>query len=118
MANRQTSGEPETEDPGAAAIKAMTDLQKAGLGPLSWMGTAMLENMSELGSEVTQFIADRIKEDVKTQHQILHCKDAAQMRDIQTEFVRKAVEQYTAETGKLVEMSNKFMTSAIKGKSN
>lgn len=103
------------DDPAASAMKAMTDLQKAGLGPLTWMGTAMLENMSALGSEVTQFVADRIKEDVKTQHQILHCKDSGELRKIQTEFVQNAVEQYTAETGKLVEMGNQFMSAALKG---
>ncbi len=115
MADKQTT-ETTAEAPGASAIAAMTELQKAGLGPLTWMGTAMLENMSALGSEVTQFIADRIKEDVKTQHQILHCKDMTTLQRIQSEFVQKAVEQYTAETGKLVKMSTDFMDSALNGK--
>ena len=117
MADKQTA-ETTSEELGAAAMKAMTDLQSAGLGPLTWMGTAMLENMSAMGSEVTQFIADRIKEDVKTQHQILHCKDMTELRQIQSDFVQKAVEQYTAETGKLVQMSAEFMDAAFKGKKN
>ncbi len=117
MADKQTTGGT-LEDPTATALKAMTDLQKAGLGPMTWMGTTMLENMSAMGSEVTQFIADRIKEDVKAQHQIIHCKDAGELRKIQSDFVQNAIEQYTTETGKLVEMSNKFMTSALKGNAN
>ena len=70
MAERQTTKE--TPDPGAMAMKAMADFQKAGMGPLTWMGTAMLESMSAMGSEVVQFVSDRIKEDVKMQHQVLH----------------------------------------------
>ena len=117
MADKRTM-EPTPEAQGAAAMKAMADLQNAGLAPLTWMGTAMLEAMSAMGSEVTQFIADRIKEDVKTQHQILHCKDMTELRRIQSDFVQKALEQYTAETGRLVQMSAELMDTAFKGRKN
>jgi len=116
MANKRTTEG--MTDTGATAMKAITDLQKAGLGPLAWMGTAVLESMSAMGSEVTQFIAHRIKEDVRTQHQILHCKDVSELRQIQTDFVQNAIEQYTAETGKLVQMNSELMNSALKAKPN
>ena len=45
---------------------------------------------------------------MKTQHEILHCDDPTKLQHIQAEFVQKAIEQYTAETGKLVEMSQKL----------
>ncbi len=79
--------------------------QNTGLDPLSWMGTAWIEAMSDLGSELASFVAERIREDVKTQHEILHCKSVAEMQAIQAAFMERAYVQYTVETGKLIEKS-------------
>ena len=85
-------------------------LQSLGFRTMSGMGVAWAETLSDMGSEVLSFVADRIKEDVKTQHKMLHCRDMAELQKIQTEFVQTAIDQYTAETGKLVEMSQELMT--------
>lgn len=80
-------------------------LQDQSFKMMSQMGLAWVEGMSELGSEVLSFVADRIKEDVKTQHKMLHCKDVTELQNIQAEFLQTAMDQYAAETGKLVQMS-------------
>lgn len=77
---------------------------QAALGSMAGLGTFWIEAISDIGAEVAGFIAERIKEDVKTQYAILHCKNAADLQHIQYEFVQKAVEQYQAETGKLLQM--------------
>ncbi len=82
----------------------MARLQQAGFGGWIQLNAAWLEAMGEMGAELASFISDRVKEDVKTQHQLLHCKDMDEARRIQENFVQKAVDQYQAETGKLVEM--------------
>ena len=94
-----------TDDAARSATEAFAALQEMGLGNMMGIGTAWLEAMSDMGAEVIGFVADRIKEDVKTQHEILHCKDAAELQRIQARFFEKAVKQYQDETGKLVEMS-------------
>jgi len=88
-----------TRKPTADAKKAETErgdpmaaLQSAGLDSLSWFGAPMLENMSTMGSEMLQFFADRIKEDMKTQHEILHCKTPREMLEVQTKFFQKAID--------------------------
>jgi S-methylmethionine-dependent homocysteine/selenocysteine methylase len=91
-----------TADPVTAAVQ---DLQDAGLGPLAWMGTAWTEAMSDIGSEMMSFLSDRIQEDVKTQHKILHCKTLTELQEAQTAFLERAYVQYTVETGKIVKMS-------------
>ena len=90
-------------------------LQAFGFKAMTGMGTVWTEMMSQMGSEVLSFVADRIRQDVKTQHQLLHCRDIEEARRIQAEFLRKAVDDYTAETGKLVEMSAEFMKAAGAG---
>lgn len=94
-------------------LDAVAEMQRAGLGSLNWMGLAWLEAMGDLGAEVASFIAERIREDAKTQHEILHCRDAAQLQHIQGKFVQTAIDQYTAETGRIVELEKGFWESAL-----
>lgn len=93
------------------SLDVMAELQKAGFGNMMGMGTAWMEAVSDMGAEVVSFVANRIQEDVKTQHKILHCKDFTELQQIQAEFFQKALDQYQAETGKLVEMSAAAFTA-------
>ena len=102
-----------------AIMGSMAELQKAGFGSMAIFGAAWVESLSDLGAEVLSFVAERVKEDVKVQHELLHCKDIAQMQHIQAQFIQKAMDQYQAETGKLVEMSNSALSAALeKAKNN
>ena len=96
------------------AMSDLTALQTFGFNNMTSFGTAWVEALGEMGSEVVSFVADRIKEDVRTQHEILHCDDMAELQRIQARFMKKAIEQYTAETGKLLEMSHQFFPKSDK----
>lgn len=110
----EKSKDTEVEDPIHAALD---NLQESGLGTLAWMGTTWVEAMSDLGSEVLSFIAERISEDVKTQHEILHCKTMTELQQVQAAFLERAYVQYTVETGKLVKMGTEvFPPLATKAK--
>lgn len=87
------------------AINAMATIQEAGLGNVMQMNSKWMEAMSGMGAEMLGFVADRIKEDVKTQHDVLQCKNVADFQQVQTQFMQRTMDQYRAETGKLVEMS-------------
>lgn len=82
--------------------------------PSVWMGPAWLGNLAHLGSEVASFIAERIQNDMRTQHALMHCKTMAEVQHVQAQFLQKAFDQYHAETGKLVEMTNR-MTAQFQG---
>ena len=103
MAEKSQTQDPKTTA-SAEPFNAMTQLQEAGFGNMMGMGTAWMEALSEMSAEVAGFVANRIKEDAKTQHEILHCKNPADLQHIQAQFMQKAMDQYHAETGKLVEM--------------
>jgi hypothetical protein len=103
-----------TTSTGDAPLNAMTALREAGFGNMIGMSAAWLEAVGDMSAEFVSFVADRVKEDVKVQHQILHCKDAAELRHIQSQFLQKAVDQYQAETGKLIEMGTKAFTPPSK----
>ena len=109
------TAEPATkENPAAEALEALT---RVGFGPMASMSTTWVEAMSKMGSEVMSFVAERIKEDVKTQREILHCKDLKELQSIQARFLQRAIEQYTEETGKLVEMNSNLIEATKPPKS-
>jgi hypothetical protein len=93
---------------GTAQTDDLAALQAQGLKALTGMNTAWMEALGEMGTEVMTFLADRIQEDVRTQHMLLQCRDAGELQRIQAEFIRTAIEHYTAETGKLVEIGQKI----------
>ena len=102
---------PQTQDAKTSStaepFNAMTQIQDAGFGNMMGIGTVWMEAISDMSAEVADFVAERIKEDVKTQHEILHCKNAKDLQHVQAQFMQRAMDQYRAETGKLVEMGNK-----------
>ena len=98
-----------SSDPVAMGQALMKQMEDAGLGPMRWMGTAWLEKMADMNSEVVNFVADRIREDTKTQHELLHCKTAADIQKVQQAFLEKAYTQYSEETGKLLKMGMDMM---------
>ncbi|WP_296422902.1 phasin family protein [Yoonia sp.] len=92
---------PDTDDPMTMALETMQD---AGLGSFAWMGTTWTEAMSDMGSEVLNFIASRYSEDVKTQHEMLHCKSLTELQQAQAAYLERAYVQYTVEAGKLLKL--------------
>ena len=99
-----------TGDAAVDQISALKQLQDAGFGTVIGANAAWLENLGDIGAEVLRFFAERITEDVKTQHEIMHCTNPAELQKIQARFIQKAIDQYQTETGKLVQMSQSAFT--------
>ncbi|MGD9863549.1 MAG: phasin family protein [Pseudodonghicola sp.] len=94
------------------ASQAVTDLmgqyQKMGLNALTLMGGDWMERLSDMGAEMLDFYTNRVKEDVELQHKLLHCRDLKEMQQVQGEFLQRAIDRYTEETGKLIELGSAF----------
>ena len=69
---------------------------------------AMLEGMVALQREIMEFGGARLQEDLETQSELAKCKDLQEAWKLQAEFAQKAMQQYTAETAKLVDLSAKI----------
>ncbi|MBD3677790.1 MAG: phasin family protein [Rhodobacteraceae bacterium] len=94
---------------GAAFLTAMSEFQKVGLWPMPAAFAAWCDCMGDMGGELAEFLARRIREDVKFQHSVLHCTNPVVLREMQAEFMQKAIDQYTAETGRIAEMNQEMM---------
>ncbi|MCV2891901.1 phasin family protein [Lentibacter sp. XHP0401] len=92
------------EDTASSVNNLMKTMQEAGFKPVQGFGTDWLEAMSNIGSEMLDFTAARIKQDVQTQHDLLHAKGLTEIQHIQAQFFQKAMDDYAAEAGKLMKM--------------
>ncbi|MDK3020334.1 phasin family protein [Pseudodonghicola flavimaris] len=95
-------------DAAQAMNDVMSQYQKMGLNALTLMGGDWVEKLSDMGAEMLEFYTQRIKEDVELQHKLLHCRDLSEMQQVQGEFLQRALNRYTEETGKIVEMGTAF----------
>ncbi|MEO0703466.1 MAG: phasin family protein [Pseudomonadota bacterium] len=107
------TAKPEQAAPQEKGPNELAALQALGLNQFAKFGAAMTRTFGDIGAEMTSFLADRIKEDVKTQNEILHCKDINELQRIQAQFIQTAVAQYSSETGKLVSMSQDRLISVL-----
>ncbi|WP_299549160.1 phasin family protein [uncultured Tateyamaria sp.] len=93
-------------------VGAMSNVQAVGLGTLNWFGASTIERMSDMGAEWMTFVAERVREDVALQHSILHAKTPDELQNAQMAFLQKAMDQYAAETGKMIELSSKLFETS------
>ena len=112
MAKSQKSETSRSAEP-EKVFQSLTDAQMAGLGSLSWLGTKWVETMSDFGAEWLHFVAERVREDVKTQHQLLHAKNIGDVQHIQATFLQKAIDDYQNETGKMVQFCSDTMAELL-----
>jgi len=101
-------------NPATDAAEALQKMQALGFKTMTQFGGPFgqdwLEQMSGYSTEVLTFMAERMKADLALQHDLLQCRDIGEFQKIQSEFLQTAIEQYTAETGKMVEFGTKLMT--------
>ena len=81
-----TIGTPES----TAAMMAVNPI-----GTSAWMG---------IMAESQKFLTDRLKQDLDTQQAMLACKTPADVLQVQTEFFKTAMEQYSEEATRLFKM--------------
>lgn len=100
--------EKKADDAIGDAAQVMADLmaqyQKMGVNAMSLMGGDWMERMSDMGAEMLKFYTQRVQEDVELYHKLLHCKSLGEMQELQGEFLQRAINRYTEETGKIIEM--------------
>jgi hypothetical protein len=82
-------------------IEAMRD---ASAKTMPGFGSEWFETMNELSNEMLTFVTDRVKHDIQTQQDLLQAKGIAEIQKIQTDFFKKATDDYAAEMTKLVEL--------------
>ena len=92
-----------TADMGAPAVAA-TMMAVNPVATKAWM---------DIMSESTGFVMDRLQRDLDTQKAMMACKSPEELMQVQLEFIKTAMEQYSDEAARLFKMMSKAAEDAI-----
>jgi hypothetical protein len=67
------------------------------------MNGALLESLAMVQKDWVEFVDRRIKEDVAVSRQLMQCHSLADMQQVYSQFLTKAVEQYKEQTARVVQ---------------
>lgn len=95
-------------DPMGQMAEVMTNWQKTGFGSINAFDTSWLEKMNEMGSEWLHFFSARLTQDVEFQQNLLSAQSPQEFQSIQSDFLSKAMDDYSEQTGKMLKLSSRF----------
>ena len=111
-ATADTSAVPMTEAI-ASAQEAVASAQQETLHNFGAAGAAMLEGLTKAQTEISDFITQRIRQDVETQAEMLRCRTLDDVRDLQTRFFKTALDQYAGEASRLMKIGTDMMERSL-----
>jgi hypothetical protein len=68
----------------------------------------------DIMAESTRFVSERLQNDLETQRAMLRCQSPADLVQVQSDFIRKAVEQYTSEAQRMYQIMTEVTGDAVK----
>ena len=87
-----------------ATQDGVTGVFNEGVGNMTGMNAAFFESFGDLSAQMAKFFAQRIEEDVKVQHDLLHCKNLQEVQHIQMQFFENAFKQYQENSAKMMDI--------------
>jgi hypothetical protein len=93
--------------------EAITSAQQETLQNMEAAGAAILEGLTKAQAEISDFVAERIRQDVETQAEMLRCRTLDDVRDLQTRFFETAFDQYAAEASRLMKIGADTMQRSL-----
>ena len=103
-----------TKKPEAATsgLPAMTAAMMVG-------NPALAKAWTEVMTESARFVSERLQHDIETQKVILACKTPAEVMQVQSEFFRKAMQDYSEEAQRMYHiMTGAGVDAATQSKSS
>jgi hypothetical protein len=68
----------------------------------------------DIMAESTRFVSERLQNDLETQRAMLRCQSPADLMQVQSDFFRKAMEQYGSEAQRLFQIMTEATGDAVK----
>ncbi|HVH02876.1 MAG TPA: phasin family protein [Amaricoccus sp.] len=78
-------------------IDTVTAGQQEAIETIESASQAVLEAFTRARAEISDFVAERIRQDLDTQQAFLRCRNFDEVRDVQVQYLRTALDQYGGE---------------------
>lgn len=84
--------------------RSMARMGSVGIGSAAWLGAAWTRRVADAAVEVARFAGHRLGDDLRTQAEMLRCRDLAALQSVQGRFLQRAIDEYAAETARLMRL--------------
>lgn len=100
----KTTKEKAPTDIGKSAMMAALNPKDKTDGMAVWL---------EIMTESARFVADRFQQDLETQKALLECRKPEDLLRLQSDFYRKAMEQYASEATRMAQLLSTATTQTL-----
>ena len=88
-------------------LDQITAFNNTAMDAFTKASQAYVSAMAAVNGEVFRFVTRRLRQDVEVGQSLTGCDDLSKAAGVQQEWARKAMDDYMAETGKLMELASK-----------
>jgi len=99
--------------PADAMMDAVTATQQGAIETMETARTSMVEGLSQVQREIADFVSERIRHDMETQKALLRCRTFEEVRNVQADFFRTAVDHYSTEATRLMKIGTDIVSKSM-----
>lgn len=94
-------------------IDSVTASQQDAIDTIESASQAVIEMLSRARVELSDFVAERIRQDLDTQQAFLRCRNLDEVRDVQVRYLRTALDQYGGEAARMVRLGGEVAAKSL-----
>ena len=94
-------------------IDTVTANQQEAIETIESASHAVLDAFSRARAEISGFVAERIRQDIDTHQALLRCRNLDEIREVQAQFFRVALDQYGGEAQKLLRLGGEVASRSM-----
>lgn len=92
------------ESPQDRLIDSVTASQQEAIDSVESAGTAAIEGIGLAQRALSDFVVERLRQDLETQRALLRCRNLGEVREVGFTHLRTAVDQYGREVSRMVRL--------------
>jgi len=94
-------------------IDNVTATQQEALESIEAARQVVIDGVSRAQRGMADFVSERLRKDLEIQQAFLRCKTFDEVRNVQAEFFRIAVDQYSTEATRLLRISGEIVSKSL-----
>jgi hypothetical protein len=73
----------------------------------------MFDGLTQAQAQITEFISERIRKDLEAQTKLLGCRSLEDVRAVQTDFFKQAMQEYSGVAARIMKLTDAFTPKAL-----
>jgi hypothetical protein len=96
-----------------AVIDTVVISQQQAMEQAEASSQVMVDGVTRMQREIVDFVSERLRHDMRIQQELLRCRSFDEVRSVQARFFQTAMDQYSAEATKLMQMGQDIFQRSL-----